>query len=45
VLLLLYRPYTAGILWLAHRVSTSRNSMAAFLATIFVVPALLMLLS
>jgi solute carrier family 34 (sodium-dependent phosphate cotransporter) len=44
VLFIFYKPYTAGILWVAHRVSTSRNTMAAFLGCIFLTPVVLLLL-
>jgi hypothetical protein len=40
VLGLLYEPYTRGILWAAHRVSTSRRAMAAFIGCFLAVPAL-----
>jgi Na+/phosphate symporter len=42
VLGLLYEPYTRGILWAAHRVSTSRRGMAVFLGCFFVMPVLLL---
>ncbi len=44
VLLLFYRPYTAAILWGAHRVSTSRVTMAGFLGVIFLAPVILLVL-
>jgi solute carrier family 34 (sodium-dependent phosphate cotransporter) len=44
VLFVFYKPYTAAILWLAHRVSTSRKTMAAFLGCIFITPVVLLLL-
>jgi hypothetical protein len=44
VLGLLYEPYTRGILWTAHQVSTSRRGLALFLAAFFAAPVLLLLL-
>jgi hypothetical protein len=44
VLFLFYKPYTTAILWAAHRISTSRRTMAAFLGCIFVAPVVLLLL-
>ncbi len=43
VLFLLYRPYTAAVLWAAHRASSSRRNLALLLAGCFAAPALLLL--
>lgn len=43
VLFLLYKPYTALILSAAHRVSTSRANLTAFLGCLFLAPVLLLL--
>ena len=42
VLLLLYGPYTRLILGVAHRVSSSRRHLAAFVGALFLVPLLLL---
>ena len=42
VLLLLYQPYQRIVLGLAHRVTARRRAFAAFLATIFLVPGVLL---
>ncbi len=42
VLVLVYRPYQAAILGLAHRLTANRRSFAAFLAVIFLVPGVLL---
>jgi sodium-dependent phosphate cotransporter len=42
VLLLLYSPYTRLILGVAHRVSSSKQHLAAFVGALFVVPLLLL---
>ena len=43
VLLVLYNPYQRIILGLAHRVTASRRGFATFLAAIFLVPGVLLL--
>jgi hypothetical protein len=43
VLLLFYEPYTRLILGIAHRVSSSRRHLAAFICVLFVMPVLLLL--
>jgi sodium-dependent phosphate cotransporter len=43
VLIFLYRPYSRGILWVAHRVSQDRRALAGFLGAIFFVPLVLFL--
>ena len=42
VLLLLYRPYQRALLALAHRATANRRAFVAFLAAIFVVPGVLL---
>ena len=42
VLVLLYRPYQAAILGLAHRLTANRRNFAAFLAAIVLVPGVLL---
>ena len=42
VLILVYQPYQAAILGLAHRLTANRRSFAAFLAVIFLVPGVLL---
>ena len=44
VLLLLYGPYTRLVLGVAHRVSSSRRHLATFVAALFVMPLLLLVL-
>ena len=44
VLLLFYKPYTALILGVAHRVSSSRQSLLAFLGFMFVMPVFFLLI-
>ncbi len=43
VLVFLYEPYTRAILWAAHRASSSRRSLAVFLACLFAMPVALLL--
>lgn len=43
VLIFFYRPYSRGILWVAHRVSQDRRALAGFLGAIFIVPLVLFL--
>jgi hypothetical protein len=43
VLLLLYEPYTRLILGVAHRVSSSRNHLAAFIGALFIMPLVLLI--
>ena len=42
VLFLLYQPYQRAVLGLAHRLTASRRAFVAFLATIFLVPGVLL---
>jgi solute carrier family 34 (sodium-dependent phosphate cotransporter) len=44
VLLLFYKPYTALILGVAHRVSSSKQSLVLFLACMFVMPVFFLLI-
>jgi Na+/phosphate symporter len=44
VLLFLYEPYTRLILGTAHRVSSSRKHLAAFICVLFLMPVLLLAL-
>jgi Na+/phosphate symporter len=42
VLIVAYEPYTRGILWAAHRASSSRRNLALLLAALFAMPVLLL---
>jgi hypothetical protein len=42
VLLVLYGPYTRLILGIAHRVSSSRRNLMAFIGVLFVMPLILL---